>query len=123
MRWDVLLIGGHSTSGKSTVAKRIGTRLGIPVSQVDDHRIGLQRVTHPGQIDGIFHTAEIEVKNIVLIVPVEGIRVMPAVGPAGSQNLYREPFRSQQFSQMSAYGSTPSGNYDCFHYIFVYSIS
>ncbi len=53
MRWDVLLIGGHSTSGKSTVAANIGKRLGVPVSQVDDHRIGLQRVTNPGQIEGI----------------------------------------------------------------------
>ncbi len=53
MRWDVLLIGGHSTSGKSTVATNIGRRLGIPISQVDDHRIGLQRVTHPGQIEGL----------------------------------------------------------------------
>ncbi len=53
MPWDALLIGGHSTSGKSTVAQSIGKRLGIPVSQVDDHRIGLQRVTHPGQVEGI----------------------------------------------------------------------
>jgi 2-phosphoglycerate kinase len=41
MNCDVLLIGGHSTSGKSTIAQRIGRRLGFPVMQVDDLRLTL----------------------------------------------------------------------------------
>ena len=73
MGWDVLLIGGHSTSGKSTVAANIGKRLGVPVSQVDDHRIGLQRVTHPGQIEGIhfFLQPEAEIFRHPMSVLVE----------------------------------------------------
>lgn len=51
--WDVLLIGGHSTSGKSTVARKLGQRFGVPVSQVDDYRLVLQRATNPGQIEGL----------------------------------------------------------------------
>jgi len=51
--WDVLLIGGHSTSGKSTVARKLGQHFGVSVSQVDDYRLVLQRATSPGQIDGL----------------------------------------------------------------------
>lgn len=47
--WDVFLIGGHSTSGKSTVARKLGRRFDVPVSQIDDYRIALQRATRPGQ--------------------------------------------------------------------------
>jgi 2-phosphoglycerate kinase len=53
MNCDVLLIGGHSTSGKSTVALQLGKRFGIPVLQVDDFRLGIQRITQPGQIPGL----------------------------------------------------------------------
>lgn len=51
--WDILLIGGHSTSGKSTVARQLGRRFDVPVNQVDDYRIALQRATRPGQIAGL----------------------------------------------------------------------
>lgn len=51
--WDILLIGGHSTSGKSTVARQLGRRFAVPVNQVDDYRIALQRATQPGQIAGL----------------------------------------------------------------------
>ena len=50
---DVFLIGGHSTVGKSTVARELGHRLGVPVMQVDDLRLALQRATKPGQIEGL----------------------------------------------------------------------
>ena len=47
--WRVLLIGGPSGGGKSTVAEQIGLRLGISWLQVDDLRLALQwsRVTLP----------------------------------------------------------------------------
>ena len=51
--WDVLLIGGHSTSGKSTVGRQLGRRFAVPVSQVDDYRLILQRATNPGQVKGL----------------------------------------------------------------------
>ncbi len=39
--------------GKSTVAHALGCRLCVPVLQVDDCRLALQRATQPGQIDGL----------------------------------------------------------------------
>lgn len=40
--WTVLLIGGPSGVGKSTIAARLGRRLGITWLQVDDLRLALQ---------------------------------------------------------------------------------
>jgi 2-phosphoglycerate kinase len=51
--WNILLISGHSTSGKSTVAHKLGRHLAVPVLQADDIRLALQRATMPGQIDGL----------------------------------------------------------------------
>ena len=39
----VLFIGGHSSSGKTTAAKRIGLSLGVPWMMVDDLRLAFQR--------------------------------------------------------------------------------
>jgi len=47
--WTVLLIGGASGSGKTTIAERLGLALGIPWAQVDDFRLALQRATAPEQ--------------------------------------------------------------------------
>lgn len=41
--WRVLLIGGHSSAGKTTAAKRIGLSLGVPWMMVDDIRLAFQR--------------------------------------------------------------------------------
>jgi len=41
--WRVLLIGSASGVGKSTVAMRLGQRLGLPWLQVDDFRLALIR--------------------------------------------------------------------------------
>jgi 2-phosphoglycerate kinase len=41
--WQVLLIGGHSASGKTTVAAQIGLSLGVPWMMVDDLRLAFQR--------------------------------------------------------------------------------
>ena len=43
LEWQVLLIGGHSASGKTTVAAQIGRFLGIPWMMVDDLRLAFQR--------------------------------------------------------------------------------
>jgi 2-phosphoglycerate kinase len=47
--WKVLLLGGSSGTGKSTVAPRIGRRLGVSWVQVDDIRLGIQRITSPDE--------------------------------------------------------------------------
>ena len=41
--WRVFLIGGHSATGKTTAANRIGLRLGVPWLMVDDLRLAFQR--------------------------------------------------------------------------------
>ena len=43
--WTVLLVGGNSGAGKTTVAQRLGQIYGVSVAQVDDFRLVLQRVT------------------------------------------------------------------------------
>ncbi len=40
--WDVLLIGGTSGIGKTTIARQLGLQLGLPWLQVDDLRLALQ---------------------------------------------------------------------------------
>ncbi len=40
--WEVLLIGGSSGVGKTTVARRIGRQLGRSVVHVDDLRLAFQ---------------------------------------------------------------------------------
>lgn len=35
------------------MARQLGRRFGVPVNQVDDYRIALQRATRPGQIEGL----------------------------------------------------------------------
>ena len=41
--WRVLLVGGHSGSGKTTVAARLATLFGVPWIMVDDLRLAFQR--------------------------------------------------------------------------------
>ena len=41
--WRILLLGGASGIGKSTVAMRLGQRLGVPWLQVDDFRLAFIR--------------------------------------------------------------------------------
>lgn len=45
--WHVLLIGGNSGAGKTTVAREIGLHFQIPWLQVDDLRLMLERNTDP----------------------------------------------------------------------------
>jgi 2-phosphoglycerate kinase len=41
--WRVLLIGGSSGVGKSSIARQLGRRFGTPWMQIDDLRLALQR--------------------------------------------------------------------------------
>lgn len=45
--WKVLLIGGHSGTGKTAVARQLGRRWEFPFAEVDDFRLVLQRMTSP----------------------------------------------------------------------------
>jgi 2-phosphoglycerate kinase len=54
--WDVLLIGGISGSGKTTIARQLGLRLGLPWLQVDDLRLAFQwsQVTLPQRTKDLY---------------------------------------------------------------------
>jgi len=43
--WTVLLIGGSSVIGKTTVARALGRRLGVSVIPADDIRLAVQQMT------------------------------------------------------------------------------
>jgi len=47
--WDVLLIGGASGTGKSTVANVLARRFGVPVTPVDDIVTALLTLSTPEQ--------------------------------------------------------------------------
>ena len=54
--WDALLLGGISGTGKSTVARQLGLRFGIPWLQVDLFRLAFQhsRATLPRGNDDLY---------------------------------------------------------------------
>jgi len=54
--WTVLLVGGSSSTGKSTVARQIGLHLGFPWLEVDDLRLALQQssVTLPQGTEDLY---------------------------------------------------------------------
>ena len=81
--WTVLLIGGASGTGKSTVARQIGRELGIPWYQVDDFRLALQwsEVTLPSKTEALYYFAHIEEKPHIWKAQPEALRdVLIAVG-------------------------------------------
>jgi 2-phosphoglycerate kinase len=47
--WDVLLIGGASGVGKSSVSYRLAQRIGVAITEVDDFHVILERMTTPEQ--------------------------------------------------------------------------
>ncbi|HET8841480.1 MAG TPA: hypothetical protein VFN35_08435 [Ktedonobacteraceae bacterium] len=53
--WRVLLIGGSSGVGKTSVAQALGRKLGISVLLVDDIRMALQQITMPGEQPGLHY--------------------------------------------------------------------
>jgi len=48
--WQVLLVGGASGTGKSTVAAQLGRRHGVNVTQLDDIQVALETATTPQQL-------------------------------------------------------------------------
>lgn len=58
--WTVLLIGGPSSVGKTTVAREIARKFGVSCLQVDDLRLALQRsrVTLPEGTDALYFFEE-----------------------------------------------------------------
>lgn len=88
--YPVLLLGGVSGTGKSTAAREIGQRFGIPWLQVDDLRLAFQRsrVTLPQGTGALHYFADIETKPDIWRQPPERLRdTLSAVGHAMSPAL------------------------------------
>lgn len=47
-RWDVLLIGGASGVGKTSVSYRLARHFGVGITAIDDFQVILERMTDPG---------------------------------------------------------------------------
>jgi 2-phosphoglycerate kinase len=47
--WEVLLLGGASGTGKTSVSYRLARELGIGITEVDDFQVVLERMTTPEQ--------------------------------------------------------------------------
>jgi 2-phosphoglycerate kinase len=62
--WRVLLLGGSSGTGKSTLAPQIARHFGISWLEADDIRLAMQRVTTPATHPGLhfFLTENLEVR-------------------------------------------------------------
>jgi len=79
-KWDVLLIGGASGTGKTSVSYRLAQHFGIGISEVDDLTVLLKRMTTPEQqpilhywdthADGMEWTAEQIVELTISVVQV-----------------------------------------------------
>ena len=48
--WTVLLLGGASGVGKSMLSHRLGRRLGVNLTEIDDFQIVLETATAPEQL-------------------------------------------------------------------------
>lgn len=47
--WDVLLIGGASGVGKTSVSYRIARHAGVGITEIDDFQVVLERMTSPDE--------------------------------------------------------------------------
>jgi 2-phosphoglycerate kinase len=52
-RWDVLLIGGASGVGKTSVSYRLAHHFGIGITEVDDFHVILEHMTTPAQYPAV----------------------------------------------------------------------
>ncbi len=52
-RWDVLLIGGASGVGKTSVSYRLAHHFGIGITEIDDFQIILEQMTTPAQYPAV----------------------------------------------------------------------
>ncbi len=48
--WRVLLIGGHSSAGKTVAARQLAMRFAVGLAEVDDFRLALQRAIAPQRL-------------------------------------------------------------------------
>jgi 2-phosphoglycerate kinase len=52
-RWQVLLLGGPSGTGKTSVSYRLARHFGVGITEVDDFQVMLMRMTTPEQLPAL----------------------------------------------------------------------
>ena len=74
LAWKVLLLGGNSGAGKTTLARQLGIHFSVQWSQVDDFRLVLQRLTTPEQQQDLhFFVNQDGLKDGIWEQPVENL--------------------------------------------------
>lgn len=97
MGWQVLLIGGNSGSGKSTVARQLGRQMGVAWLQADDLRLAAQRLTTAAEQPAIHFFSDDAVWSLPPDQLAEGLKdvaaaVSRAIEPVIEHHLaVREP--------------------------------
>lgn len=83
--WDILLIGGASGTGKTSVSYRIAHYFGVGITEIDDFHVVLERMTTPEQ-QPILHywntnpdAAQLTPKEIVKLTVAVGEVMAPAL--------------------------------------------
>jgi 2-phosphoglycerate kinase len=82
--WEVLLIGGASGVGKTSISYRIAQHFGVGITEVDDFQVILERMTTPEQYPGIhyWHTLPEGAAPTQEDIIREGFRLRAELSPA-----------------------------------------
>lgn len=84
MDWKVLLIGGHSGTGKTVVARHLTQHFGVGLAEVDDFRLVLERMSTPSQLPALHKMTTVESEDKS---PVERCATLITVGQTVSYAL------------------------------------
>ena len=91
--WDVLLLGGASAVGKSTVSRLLARDLGVVVAQIDDVHTAVRAMTTPEQLPDLhyWHTspeaASMSPEQMVDLHIAVSRLLMPAVRAVVAQHI------------------------------------
>lgn len=82
--WEVLLIGGASGVGKTSIAYRIAQHFGVGITEVDDFQVLLERMTTPEQYPGIHYWSTLPEGAMPTAEDIwrEGFRLRDELAPA-----------------------------------------
>jgi 2-phosphoglycerate kinase len=95
--WEVLLIGGASGVGKTSISYRIAQHFGIGITEIDDIVVALKRMTTPEQQpilhywDNQHEPIELSPKEIVKLTVAVSEVMLPALEAVIANHLESQP--------------------------------
>jgi hypothetical protein len=122
--WVVLLLGGASGVGKSTMSHRLARRLGVNLTEIDDIQIALETATGPEHLPLLHYwrtsfdeymswTDERRVEHHVRVCREVFQPVMRAIIAehlqTGTRVVYEGDWLLPEMATMTAYGNEPNG--------------